>query len=99
MAPSWLRQIPAVQSLRHIWIQNYYREEGLVHWRRAGNLPPAAKAIVSPFDSPARYSIKRQTEWTGYKVHLTETCDSHAPHLIVAQRTTEATTQDNQLVA
>ncbi|MEZ4679269.1 MAG: hypothetical protein R2932_34125 [Caldilineaceae bacterium] len=28
-----------------------------------------------PYDSESRYSQKRTTEWDGYKVHLTETCD------------------------
>ena len=98
-APNWLRQIPAVQIMRQIWIQNFYHEEGIVHWRRAGNLPFGAKAIASPYDTQARYSIKRQTEWIGYKVHLTETCDSDAPHLIVEVITTVATKQDNEIVA
>ena len=31
----------------------------------------------------ARYSIKCDTIWTGYKVHLTETYDVDAPHLII----------------
>ena len=98
-APNWLRQIPAVQTLRQIWIQNFYQEEGSVSWRRAGNIPPAAKAICSPFETQARFSIKRQTEWTGYKMHVTECCDTDAPHLIVQVMTTAATTQDNEVLA
>ena len=97
-APTWLRQIPAVQTLRQIWLQNYYQTDGVVHWRRAGNLPPSGKAICSPFDTQARFNIKRQTEWTGYKLHLTETCDRDAPHLIVEVLTTVATIQDNQVM-
>ncbi len=30
----------------------------------------------------------------GYKVHLSETCDEHLPHLITNVHTTPATTQD-----
>ena len=41
------------------------------------------------------YSIKRQTLWVGYKVHLTETCDGETLHLITHVETTPATTQDN----
>ena len=26
-APTWLRQIPAVQTLRQVWIQQFYRDE------------------------------------------------------------------------
>ena len=34
----------------------------------------------------------------GYKVHLTETCESDTPHLIVNVETTPATTPDDQMV-
>jgi transposase len=98
-APNWLRHIPVFDTLRRVWVQNFYLDDQGVHWRRAGNLPPAAEAICSPFDVEARYSIKRQTEWTGYKVHLTETCDPDAPHLIVHVMTTVATDQDNEIVS
>ena len=37
------------------------------------------------------------TEWTGYKVHLTETCDADLPHLIINVKTTDATTQDMEM--
>jgi transposase len=43
----------------------------------------------------ARYSIKREMSWEGYKVHLTETCDEDLPHLITQVTTTPATTPDN----
>jgi transposase len=98
-APNWLREIPAVETLRQIWLQNFYQDQGVLRWRHAGNIPPAAKAICSPFDTEARYSIKRQTTWTGYKVHLTETCDVDAPHLITHVITTPATEQDTEVVA
>lgn len=40
---------------------------------------------------------QRETEWLGFKVHLTETCDQQAAvHLIVDVSTTPATTQDVQ---
>jgi transposase len=38
--------------------------------------------LQSPYDPEAHYSTKRQMEWSGYKVHVTETCDAHAAHLI-----------------
>ena len=25
-APAWLRHLPAVETLRSVWVQNYYRE-------------------------------------------------------------------------
>lgn len=41
--------------------------------RTAEELPPAPLLISSPYDPDARYGKKRQSEWTGYKVHITET--------------------------
>lgn len=38
--------------------------------------------------------MKRDTVWTGYKVHLTETCDEDTPNLVVHVETTPATTPD-----
>lgn len=96
--PSWLRELPAIQTLRQVWLQNFYEEQGELHWRHAGNIPPAAEMICSPFDPQARYNIKRQTTWTGYKVHLTETCGPAEPHLITHIITTEATEQDTEVV-
>ena len=72
-APAWLRHIPAVETLRRVWMQNFYLDTGVAHWRHAGNIPPSAVAMCSPVAIEARYNIKRQTAWTGYKVHLTET--------------------------
>ena len=46
-------------------------------------MPSAAELIHSPYDTEARYSIKGDITWTGYKVALTETCDPESPHLIV----------------
>jgi transposase len=55
--------------------------------------------ISSPYDTEARYSIKRETTWTGYKVHVTETCDDDEPHLITHVETTPATSHDGQSTA
>lgn len=97
-SPTWLPEIPAVQTLRQVWVQNFYEADGQLSWRLAGNIPPAAKSICSPFDTQARYSIKRETEWVGYKVHLTETCGAEEPHLITHVITTVATEQDTEVV-
>ena len=64
-----------------------------------------------PYDPEARSGQKRETVWLGYKVHLTETCqtpqveaaegqDSRAtPQLIVQIETTLADVQDVQVTA
>jgi transposase len=66
-APLWLRDLPAVQILRTVWIQPFYAAdaEGHVRWRTAEDLPPAALLISSPYDPDARDGRKRQTQWTG----------------------------------
>jgi transposase len=88
-----------VEALRQVWIQQYYRKDDQVEWRLAGNLPPGARVINSPYDLEVRYGVKRQTSWKGYKVHMTETCDADTPHLIVEVATTAATTPDYAMVA
>jgi transposase len=94
--PAWLREIPAIQTLRRVWLQQFYAtpEGQPVCWRRADDLPPAPLLISSPYDPEARYGKKRETEWTGYKVHVTETCDDDTPNLITDVTTTPATTSD-----
>ncbi|MBM3272571.1 IS1182 family transposase [Candidatus Kaiserbacteria bacterium] len=96
--PSGLRQLPAVEVLRRVWVQQFYIEGDRLEWRTAGNLPSAGVAICSPHDAEARYSQKRQTEWVGYKVHLTETCDDDSPHLITDVQTTLAPEADFNLL-
>jgi len=61
-------------------------------------LPPGSQLICSAYDAEARFSRKRQTTWTGYKVHLTETCDEDLPHLITDVQTTPATQPDCELL-
>jgi hypothetical protein len=82
-APVWLRELPAVQVLRTVLLQNYY-----VHQDKAGKqvvrrrdaekdgIPPAPSRITSPYDRDARWAAKgEELFWCGYKVHITETCD------------------------
>ncbi len=95
-APAWLREVPAVRILHRVWLQQYYAVEDVepMRWRVSADLPPAARMINTPYDVDARYSMKRTTTWTGYKVHLTETCDEDTPNLITHVLTSEATTPD-----
>jgi transposase len=94
--PAFLKALPAVQILWQVWLQQYEQVDGLVRWRTTGNVPPGERMINSPYDPAARFSRKRQTTWTGYKVHLTESCDDDLPHLITHVETTPATEPDCQ---
>jgi transposase len=95
--PVELQQHPAIEILRQVWVQQYYMQDNAISWRTTDNMPPTAQLIHSPYDPEARYSQKRQTEWFGYKGHLTETCDEACPRLITHVETTPATTQDEQM--
>jgi len=95
----WLAQVPAVVTLRRLWAEQYAGEPGRLRWREVKDMPSPAELLSSPYDTEARYSTKRQREWVGYKVHLTETCDEEMPHLIVNVETTSAATPDDNMVA
>jgi transposase len=45
-APRWLRAIPAVQTLRVAWIQQYHRDDKGVRWREGNDLPPGRSTAV-----------------------------------------------------
>jgi transposase len=90
----WLREIPAVQTLRQVWAEQYTDPPGPLRWREAHEMPPPADLITSPYDVEARYCTKRGIAWVGYKVHVTETCEDDQPRLITQVLTTPATTPD-----
>ncbi len=91
-APAWLRLVPAVETLRRVWVHQCYapREDGTTRWRTGDDLPPAAQMINSPHDPEARYTSKRSTCWIGDKIPLTAACDPDAPHVITHVQSTPA---------
>jgi transposase len=105
-APAWLKELPAVETLRVVWLQNYLRNvdeappHGGIRWRIAeqDGLPPASKRLGSPTDPECRAGRKEATSWAGYKVHLTETCDGgeeeSVPRLVTHVETATAPTPD-----
>jgi transposase len=92
--PHWIREVPAVAVLRRVWMQNYWWDGTQLRWRDADNIPPAAQFISSPYDLEAHYARKHTTQWVGYKVHLTETCEDDLPHLITHVETTSGPVAD-----
>lgn len=93
-APVYLREIAVVEQLRQSWVHQFWVDNNRLRLRDAKDLPPAGKRSDSPYDPEARYGNKRSTTWTGYKVHLTETCDEDAMHLITHVMTTPANVPD-----
>jgi len=75
-APTVLRQLPAVETLRQPWLQQFYAPESTA---RLGSVrsSPCVQQPRSPYDIEARYSTKRTTHWTGYKIHLSEMMSMH----------------------
>ncbi len=61
-----------------------------VHWKPKRELARAGEGIESPYDIEARYRSRYGIGWTGYMVHLSETCDDDQCHLITNVMTTTA---------
>ncbi len=87
-APAWLGELPAIGVLGRVLAQNYTRvigEDGREVIKRrekepeGDGLPPGHTRITSPYDLDARWGVKRDTFWLGYKLHVTETCDDAPP--------------------
>ncbi|MFE7413715.1 IS1182 family transposase [Streptomyces laurentii] len=93
-APEELRTLEQVQTLRQVWVQHFHQVEGEVRRRDPKDRPPGAMRLVTPYDTEARGSVKRDTLWDGYKVHLTETCEPGTLNLITNVATTVATVPD-----
>lgn len=92
--PPFIRKLPAIEILRRVWIQNYVYEGEKLHWRSNDDIPKAACFVASPYDCAAHYAKKGDLSWVGYKVHLTETCDTDAPRIITHVMTTSASVAD-----
>src|SRR4051794_17309023 len=90
--------LPAVVVLRRVWARHFEREEAGPDNDETGDgvrLRPVqgrgpGDRIESPYDTDARFRSKAGMSWTGYMVHLTETCDAGAPRLVVHADTTAA---------
>jgi transposase len=96
-SPDWLRQIPAVETLRQVWVQQYYVCHEKLDWRTEEGIPPSSMMISSPYDLDAHYARKDTTSWVGYKVHLSESCEPDCIHLITNVETTAAPIADGDV--
>ncbi len=47
-APQWLRQVPASEILRHVWVQNYQWNDGAFGWRSSRIFPLHPVTSVLP---------------------------------------------------
>ena len=120
-APGWLRKLPAVEVLRRVLVQQAKvtadrTGQEVITLRDADTdgLPPGRSRIVSPYDLDARWGGKRDLTWCGYKLHVSESCDTdppthpvtadaqvsgQPPNLITNVATTDASVPDTVMTA
>src|ERR671929_906649 len=99
-APHELTALPAIQTLRRVWARHFARgtdeDDGSGAQLRPIRGRGKEERIESPYDVEARFRTKGGMSWTGYLVHLTETCDADAPRLMVHVETTPANVHEAQ---
>lgn len=105
-APEALRRLPRARALRQVWARHFERDDasppgggGGVRFRPKEELPPAADKIESPYDPEARFRRRGNVSWIGYVVHLSETCEDGAAHLLTHAMTTVATVHEARCTA
>jgi hypothetical protein len=83
-APGWLAELPAVEALRVVLVQNYLRTTGedgrevVTRREDTDGLPPGRCRLTSPYDTDARCGGKRDMYGNGYTLHISETCGDTA---------------------
>lgn len=97
-ADQWWLNVPAIQTLKQVWEEQYAGPPEVLRWRNQDDLPVPTQHICSPYDPEARWANKGSRTWVGYKVFFTETCDPDQPRLITHVATTPANTADETLV-
>ena len=103
-APPNADQLQSLEALRLVLARHYEQlEEEVdgkkvrrVRFRAKRDLPPADEGIESPYELDARFRSRYHFAWTGYFVHVTETCDEDQVHLISHVETTKATIHESQ---
>lgn len=91
-----LGKLPKAAALRTAWSRHFERTasppEGppSVRLKTSREAAQAPEKIESPYDTEARYRSKSAMHWTGFMVHLSETCEDDSAHLITHVHTTAA---------
>ena len=110
-APPDAAALPEVAVLRRVWARHFEQDKaeadggsagqqasGRVRMRPVQGRGPGDR-VESPYDTEARFRSKRATKWTGYMVHLTETCDEDMPRLVIHADTTPANMHEAERTA
>jgi transposase len=92
------RRGPQTEALRQIMVQNFLVDtRGVLRPRtEKDGRPKGAVRIISPYDLDARRAIRGNTRWSGYLVHVTETCDAAARVNLITDIATTSPTRDTQ---
>ena len=102
-APESARSLDEITYLRQVWALHYVREEDPENPEKAARAvrqttfeekPAVGERLESPYDPAVRYANKGKTQWVGYKVHLSESCDENLPHFLTHVLTTSAPFHD-----
>ncbi len=100
-APPQLKALPEVEVLWLVWQRHFERassqaegSEDVVRFKKNKELARAAEALESPYDPDARFRSRYGTSWTGYVVHISESCEEDEVHLVTHVETTAATVHE-----
>ena len=102
-APKTAQALAEIAYLREVWSLHYVREEDpgnpekatyTVRQTTLEEKPAVGERLESPYDPAVRYANKGKTQWVGYKVHLSESCDENLPHFLTHVLTTTAPFHD-----
>ncbi|MFD0508715.1 hypothetical protein [Streptomyces chiangmaiensis] len=96
-SPPGLRRLPEVEVLRRVWVQCFHLVDREVACRGPKDRLPGLMRLVTPYDLDARTGGKRDIDWDGYKVHVTETCEENTPHLVTSVVVTLASVSDDRM--
>jgi len=87
--------LPEILLLQKLFSQHFNIKEQKICLKK--DTENGKEKIQSPHEPEARYSKKRGKEWTGYKVHITETADPEGEvKFITDVTTTNACERDNE---
>ncbi|MEU9776332.1 hypothetical protein AB0E16_05440, partial [Streptomyces sp. NPDC047970] len=87
-----------MEALRQILVQNFLADaRGVLRPRtEKDGQPKGARRIVSPYDWQTRRAIRGNTRWSGYLVHVTETCDTDENANLITDIATTSPIRDTQ---
>jgi len=91
--PTELQELSDVKLLETVWTQQFQEEAGKMTFKELKKYDGRAQ-IATPHDPEARYSRKRNSEWIGDKVQVTDTDDAGYPHIITDIVGTESNLTD-----